>query len=190
VKPPANPIIHPAALAIALIFLIVCSPAADEATQQRIKISIGKISGEINAIFPGATLRWEANTNAPYALYVELKSDRLYKVRVRPKGENLPEKEIEVRGPEPDGFSIKIRFRNGKYHETMGRPSEPSFRKAVSAAKRDFYSETVLTEFPEQNMYMVTDIQFGEKTDLEALGKVYALLKEAIGGALKEGSSH
>lgn len=183
------PITALAGLVIALIFSTIIASAADEATRQRIKTSIGNISEQISVILPGTTTRWEPNTNAPYAVYAELKADRSYKVRVQPKGKNLPQREIDVRGPEPDGFSIRVRICDGKYNETLIRPLEPSFKRLAVDPKPDFYSETVLTEFLEHDVYMVADIQFGEKTDLEALAQSYALLKQAIGAAIKEGRS-
>lgn len=157
----------------------------NEPTFERIRPAFDSITNKLTQILSRKDVHLEFVTNGYYQIIVEQSSHRSFKVRVPAKDKTMPAREIEVEGPAPDGFSLQVRFRKGNYNESMKRASEPVLAKP--SEKADFYTDTVLTEFPEKNMYMVTDIAFGTEADTKIISRIYALLKETIAGAIASG---
>jgi hypothetical protein len=163
------------------------SPESTGLKLDGIRSGFDSITNELLQLATGVDARWDSNTNAYYQIIVEQNADRPYKTLVPSISPGRPARQVDVKGPAPDGFSVRIRFRQGKYHEPLLRPTKPSFEKKKREGAPDFYSETVLTEFPEQNLYMVTDIQFGESVDTTIVSRTYELLQTKTASAVRSG---
>ena len=163
------------------------SPGTNELKLDGIKAAFDSVTNNLLQIVPEADIYWDTNSNAYYQIVLKQGADRLCKAYIPSRRDILPPREVSIKVPPPHGFSMQIRFREGKYHEQLVRNTKPTFpktaagfAKAPDGTEPDFYTDTVLTEFPDQNMYMVTDIQYGTEMDTNILARVYELLKSTI----------
>lgn len=161
-------------LIITIYTLCIASAAASDLPDDLLRSNLVSATNQLHQIFSNATIRV---TNGTINV-----SDRIT-VHIIPKATKIgvdESKQIQISGPETNGFAIGVRFRNGTYNETLYRTRVPVWDKTRAMKRGPFFYTAVVKEWPERPLYMAVDIQFGADVDTNKVERAYQLILDAV----------
>ncbi len=161
-------------LILTICMLRLVPAAGSELPENLLKSNVFSATNQLTQISSTATIRV---TNGTIIV-----SDRIT-VHTVPKLTKTgidESKQVQISGPEPDGFAIGIRFRRGAYNETLHRTTVPVLDKTRAMKRGPFFYTAVVKEWPERPLYMAVDIHFGADVDTNKVDRAYRLILDAV----------
>jgi hypothetical protein len=111
------------------------------------------------------TVKWKTKTQA---------------IRAQMLDGTLSSRVTSMEVPKEGGFLITVRFRSGTYDEPRGRGEKLVLKKDAARLMYGHYLTDSVREFPRKGLYMVSQAQYTEATDLSIVEKVYQTLVSAV----------